>query len=367
MMYEPTEFAKILTYTAVSFVIAIWWAPSLIRLLRWLRFWKKTKRKLNMSGDAYTDETLKKFYDKDESQVKIPRGGGLLIWINTLVFACFFWVLLKIEPSSKSFQYLNFISRSQTFIPIGTLFFGSIFGFIDDALSTLESGGNYKAGGLKLSQRLTLITILSTLIGVWFYLRAEIYKITIFTYTIDLHNLFGHNFGWLIVPFTVFVLLILWGSSVIDGFDGLSGGTFVPIFLCFGAIAFTRGFYDIATLMSVIAASTMAFLWYNISPAKFYMGDTCSTGLLLTLGVVAIILDATYILPIAGIMLFATVFSNIIQISSKKFLGRKVLRAAPLHHHFEALGLKRNQIVLRYWMITIVMSALGLAIAILLR
>ena len=366
-MYEPTEFAKILTYTAVAFLIALWWAPSLIRLLRWLRFWKKTNRQVNMLGKEYTDETLKKFYDKDESKVKIPRGGGLLIWINSLVFAFFFWVLLKIEPTSKTFQYLNFISRSQTFIPIGTLFFGSIFGFIDDALSTLESGGNYKAGGLKLSQRLFLITILSTLIGFWFYIRAGIHKVSIFNYSIDLSTLFGHNLSWLIVPFTVFVLLLLWGSSVIDGFDGLSGGVFIPIYLCFAAIAFHKGYFDVATLMAVIASSTMAFLWFNISPAKFYMGDTGSTGLLLTLGVVAILLDATYILPIAGIVLLATVFSNIIQISSKKFLGRKVFKAAPLHHHFEALGMKRNQIVLRYWMVTIVMSALGVAIAILIK
>jgi phospho-N-acetylmuramoyl-pentapeptide-transferase len=362
---SPTsEIIKILTYTVVAFLIALWWTPSLIRLLRWLRFWKKENRKINMTGGDFADQTLRKFYEHDESKMKVPRGGGVVIWVNTLLMAIFFWLLLKIEPTNKLLQYLNFVDRAQTFIPLGTLFFGAIFGFVDDALSTLESGGNYKAGGLKLSHRLGLISLLSFVIGCWFYFKAKIFTISIFTYQIRLDNLFdtGLNVSWLIIPITVGILLLLWGSSVIDGFDGLSGSVFVPIFICFSGIAAIRGFYDIATLMGVIAGSIMAFLWFNIAPAKFYMGDTGSCALLLTLGAVAIIIDAVYLLPITGIMLFLTVFSNIIQIFSKKVFKRKVFLAAPIHHHFEGLGLKKDQIVLRYSLITIAMSALSIAL-----
>lgn len=361
------EQAKILTYTVLSFLIAIWWAPSLIRLLVWLKFWKKTNRKINITGQAIEDKTLQKFYEQDESKRKVPRGGGILIWVTTLGFAIFFWILLKVDPGNSVFQYLNFIDRTQTFIPIGTLFFGSILGFIDDALSTLESGGNYKAGGLKLSQRVGIIALLSAAIGYWFYDRVKITQLDFFSYRIDLANLFGLNLAWLIIPITIVTLLALWGSSVIDGLDGLAAGVFIPIYLCFAGIAYSRGLFDITTLLMVMVGCMGAFLWYNIAPAKFFMADSGSTGILLTLGVVAILTNAIYLLPIAGIMLLLTLLSNVVQIFSKKFLGRKVLLAAPLHHHFEAMGLTKNQIVLRYWIVSIVMSSLALAIGLWVR
>jgi phospho-N-acetylmuramoyl-pentapeptide-transferase len=119
--------------------------------------------------------------------------------------------------------------------------------------------------------------------------------------------------------------------------------------------------------MGVVAGAIMAFLWFNISPAKFYMGDTGSTALLLTLGVVAILTDTVYLLPLTGIMLMATVFGNIIQIGSKKFFKRKIFRAAPIHHHFESLGLKRDQIVFRYSLVTILMCTLSIAIVLLIN
>lgn len=368
-MSQPQEFAKIIFYTVFAFGLALWWAGDLIKLLRWLRFWKKNNRKVNMDGSGFADKSLQKFYDHDESKMKIPRGGGILIWVTSLCIATVFWIILKIEPENKTLQYLNFVNRAQTFIPLGTLFFGAIIGFVDDALSTLEAGGNYMAGGLKLSQRLFLVSGLSFLIGLWFWARIDLKSINFFTLHFDLTNLFGNgvNFSWLIIPFTIGVLTLLWGSSVIDGFDGLTGGVMVPIYLCFSGIAYIRGFFDIAVLMGVIGGSTLAFLWFNIAPAKFYMGDTGSTPLLLTLGVVAILINAAYLLPIAGLMLLITVGSNIIQVFSKKVFKRKIFLAAPIHHHFEALGLKKDQIVLRYWIVTIAMCGVSLALALLIK
>jgi phospho-N-acetylmuramoyl-pentapeptide-transferase len=353
------EIIKMLIYTVLSFGLALWAAPSLIRLLRWLRFWKKTNRSVNMSGNTYEDNTLQKFYNHDESKLKVPRGGGLLIWITSLFIATCFWMLLKINPSSQLFQYLNFVNRKETFIPMGTLFFGAILGFIDDAFSTLETGGNYVAGGLKLSQRVGIITLMSGFIGTWFFTQNQITSLSFFNLNIEL--------GWLIIPVTVFTLLLLWGSSVIDGFDGLTGSVLVPIYFTYGGIAYIKGFYDIAVFMAVIGGAIMAFLWFNISPAKVYMGDTGSTPLLLTLGVVAILTDSVYLIPLTGITLMGTVFGNIIQITSKKFFKRKVFRAAPIHHHFESLGLKRDQIVFRYSVITIAFCTLSIAITLLLK
>jgi phospho-N-acetylmuramoyl-pentapeptide-transferase len=358
---------KILIFTVISFTIALICAPHLIRLLRWLRFWKKSSRSVNMSGTAYQDQTLQKFYSHDESNLKVPRGGGLLIWITSLAIATAFWILLKIDPNNPAFRYLNFVDRKSTFIPMGTMFFGAVLGFIDDALATLETGGNYLAGGLKLTQRAGAVALFSAAVGSWFYVQNGdvINKLSFFGQQFMFNNIFGLNAPWIIIPITIFLSLLLWGSSVIDGFDGLTGSVMVPIFFTMAGIAYVKGFPQIAVFMAVIGGTIMAFLWFNISPAKFYMGDTGSTPLLLTLAVVSIIIDVVYLIPFFGIMLLATVGGNIIQITSKKLFKRKVFKAAPIHHHFEALGLKRDQVVFRYSVITIAMCTLSIAITLL--
>jgi phospho-N-acetylmuramoyl-pentapeptide-transferase len=366
--------AKIFTYTALSFVIAMWWAPSLIQLLNWLKFWKKSARKVDTSGGELT--ITKQFYEENEKKKLIPRAGGLLIWITVIVFALIFWVVLKLSPDgNRTAQFLNFIDRRETFIPLGTLFFASIFGFIDDALATLETGGNYKAGGLKLSHRLILVTSLSFFVGLWFWDKLQLTRISLGFAHLDLEKLqlgftAGQNLinaSWLIIPFTMVVSLALWGSSMIDGFDGMSAGVFIPIYLCFAGIAFSKGYYDITTFLMVMVGAMAAYLWFNIPPARFYMGDTGSMGILITLGVVAILLNSVYVLPIAGLVLVATEGSVIIQIFSKKFFKRKVFLAAPLHHHLEAIGWLRHQVTMRYWLISIMSSVVGLALGLLVR
>jgi phospho-N-acetylmuramoyl-pentapeptide-transferase len=360
------ELAKILTYSALSFMIGLWFGPYLIKFLVWLKFWKKKPRTAASSGEDLV--ITKKFYEENEKGRLIPRGGGILIWLVTILFALVFYVILKIDPDSKTTQFLNFITRKQTFIPFATMFFGALFGLIDDALSTLESGGNYFAGGLKLRQRLILVGVLSLGIGAWFYFRLGIKQISFFNYQIMFDNLpFGVNLPWLIIPIAFVVLVGLFGTSVIDGLDGLFAGVFIPIYLCFAGLAFAKEYYDISTFMMVIVGAMTAYLWYNISPAKFFMGDTGSLALVLTLGSVAILIDKVYILPLVAIMPILTALSNVIQLLSKKFLKRKVFLAAPLHHHLEAIGWTRSQIVFRYCTVTLFCSILGLVLGLLFR
>ena len=366
MMYSEIylQAAKIFSYTALTFIIAMWWAPSLINLLTWLKFWKKSSRKITTTGEELT--VTKQFYEENEKKRLVPRAGGLLIWVTVLAFSLFFWIVLKIFPENQTAQFLNFIDRKETFIPLGTLFFASIFGFVDDALATLETGGNYKAGGLKLSHRLALVTGLSFFIGLWFHFRLEMSEIIVPFLNFDFTT-WGLPFdgGLLIIPAVMLVMLAMWGSSMIDGFDGMSAGVFIPIFLCFGGIAFAREYYDIATLMMVISGALTAYLWFNIPPARFYMGDTGTMGLLLTLGVVAFLIDAVYILPLAGFMLVVTEGSVVLQMLSKKIRKKKLISAAPLHHHLEHIGWLRHQVTMRYWLVSIVASVIGFVIGLL--
>ena len=360
------QFAKIFTYFSLSFLIGIWWGPYLIKLLIWLKFWKKKARTMSTTGEELV--ITKKFYEENEKTRLVPRGGGILIWVTTIIFGLFFWVILKIDPESKLTQFMNFISRKQTFIPLATLFFGAAFGLIDDALSTLETGGNYFAGGLKLRQRIILVAILSFFIGLWFYFRLNIEKLSFFAYSIDFNTLpLNLHIPWLIIPITFIVLVGLFGTSVMDGLDGLFAGVFIPIYICFAGLAFAKSYYDIATFMMVITGSLCAYLWYNIAPAKVFMGDTGSLSLVLTLGAVAILIDEVYLLPIIAIMPILTALSNIVQLLSKKILHRKVLLAAPLHHHLEAIGWTRSQIVFRYCAVTVICSLISFVIGLALK
>ena len=382
------EGVKIILYTVLSFVLAFWAAPILIKLLKWLRFWKKTSRTTDAMGNALL--VTKEFYLEDEADKKVPRAGGILIWSVVVVIALTFWFVFKLDSDNTLFQFLNFIDRRSTWIPLGALVFSAILGLIDDTLATLESGGNYHAGGLALKQRVMVIAFLGLLIGSWLHFKLTagdqsnfLHKITIPfiqdgkwlkfdlttispAFTIPLFD-FIVPAGWALIPITIITILSAWGGSVIDGFDGLAAGCFIPMYIAFAGIALYDNQYKMATFIMVTVGAMLAYLWYNIAPAKFYMGDTGSTSLLVTIAVIAILLNRIWLLPIAGIMIYITAGSNIIQLSSKKFLKRKVFRAAPIHHHFESGGLSRQSITMRYWVVSIVFSMLALALGIIIK
>jgi phospho-N-acetylmuramoyl-pentapeptide-transferase len=382
------ELIKILIYCLLSFLIAYAWAPHLINLLTWLRFWKKKSRNLDASGAELV--VTAQFY-KHEKDVHTPRAGGLLIWVTAVGFALFFWLLFKIEETNTTLQFLNFIDRRVTWIPIATLVFSSILGFIDDTMVTMEAGGNYHAGGLQLRQRVIIIAVISFFAGLWFHFRLTdkltglnfLHKVTLPFYnngswfkfdlqwispafTVPFLNLLIPA-GWALIPLTVIVVLSCWGGSVIDGFDGLAAGCFIPMYLAFAGMALYDSQFKMATLLMVIVGAMVAYLLFNIAPAKFYMGDTGSTSLLVTIAIVAILLNKIWLLPLAGVMMYVTMMSNVIQIFSKKVFKRKVFLAAPIHHHFEAKGTPRQTIVYRYWLVSIACSLLALVLGIIIR
>ncbi|GAB4148601.1 MAG: phospho-N-acetylmuramoyl-pentapeptide-transferase [Patescibacteria group bacterium] len=357
------EAIRMVVFSGLACVIGMWWGPYLISLLNWLKFYKKTVKNTGIDGKAL--EVTREFFE--ETDQRVPRAGGLLIWITTLGVAAFFWVLLKIssEPSDPIalFEFLNFVGRRQTVIPLATLVFGSIVGFVDDALAVSPEGGNYIAGGLQLRQRLTMVVLSSIFIGWWFYSKIGFEDILLPVLTWSGVTLQYVHVGVWIIPITIISLLALYGSTTIDGLDGLAAGVLIPIFLCYAGISYIQGSYELATLIMVIVGSMLAYLWFNLPPAKFYMGDTGTMGLFLCLGVIAFLTNRIYILPIAGIMLVLTEASVILQLLSKKFRGKKIFKAAPLHHHLEAIGWSRSQITVRYWVVSILASILAFLIA----
>ena len=134
------------------------------------------------------------------------------------------------------------------------------------------------------------------------------------------------------------------------------------IFAAYTRIAFFQNQIDLATFCAVVTGAILAFLWFNIPPARFYMGETGMLGLTSVLAVVAFFTDSVLVLPIIAFPLVATTASDIIQLLSKKFRGKKVFRAAPIHHHFEALGWPSYKVTMRFWVIGIVFAIIGMVI-----
>jgi len=140
------------------------------------------------------------------------------------------------------------------------------------------------------------------------------------------------------------------------------------LFTSFGAfaiIAFAQGKYDLAAFCGVIIGALLAFLWANINPAKWFMGDTGSMSLGVTLGIVALLTNSALFLPFIGLIFVMESLSVIIQLTSKKIRKRKIFLSTPVHHHFEALGWPESAIVMRFWVISMVSAAVGTALALL--
>jgi phospho-N-acetylmuramoyl-pentapeptide-transferase len=349
-MYSTHIFliVKLLSFFIVSFLIAIILAPILIKMLYKYKAWKKKPKEKSIGG--YDTPIFQKFHAQKE--VSVPRMGGILIWASVLIVAIIDLILVKVLPQPMA-DKINFLSRSQTWLPLFTLISASILGLIDDIM-TVKDNGKYVSGGMRFKTRLGLISLIA-LVGAWWFH----FKLGWDSIYIPFH---GNVFidGWYILIF-VLTMLATFSSGVVDGLDGLSAGVMMPIFTAFGVIAYSKGLYDLTTFIIIIVGALITYLWFNVPPARFYMGETGILGLTAVLAVIAFLTNSVLLLPIIGMVLVVESLSVIIQLTSKKLRnGKKVFLAAPIHHHFEAKGWSESQITMRFWIISAVFSGLGL-------
>jgi len=284
-----------------------------------------------------------------------PTMGGILIWGTVLIFSLLFLFLSNILPFDI-FKNLNFLTRSETLLPLGALIASALIGLVDDWLD-VRGKGALGGGGLKMKHRLLIYAVIALIGALWFYFKLDW---TIF------HVPFFGNFEiyWWYIPVFMFVIVATsFSVNETDGLDGLAGGTLLIAFAAYGVIAFFSGLFELAVFCGVIMGALLAFLWFNIPPARFYMGDTGSMSLGVTLGIIAMLTNNALLLPFIGFIFMIESLSVIIQLLSKKFRGgRKVFLSAPIHHHFQALGWSESKVVMRFWVVSGVAAAIGLVI-----
>ncbi len=343
---------KVFVPAIMAFVIGLVITPIITHYLFKYKVWKKQGGKTAMGGHVATEFNRL----KGEGEVKTPRMGGMVIWSSVLLTIVALGLIETVFPASQ-WASVYFLSRGQTWIPVAALIIGAGIGFLNDYYDVVHGGK-----GLSLRIRLIIISILAGGIGYWFYAKLGVDAIGI-PFDGALYV------GWLIVPFFIFLTISLYASGVIDGIDGLSGGVFTAVFLSYAGVAFVQSQYDIAALSATIAGGILAFLWFNIPPARFWMTETGSMALTLSLAVIVFMTDelggghGIALLPIIGLPLLATVVSNVLQLSYRKATGKKLFRIAPLHHHFEAIGWPSTKVTMRYWIISIMCAVSGLVLA----
>lgn len=340
------DVTRVFIIGTITFIVAMIFTPFLIKELYTYKF-----------GKSIRDDGLTPVYSKlHKKKSGTPVGGGIIIWGTVSILAIFFWIVSITFPSFIT-ESLNFLTRPQTLLPLGALIASAIVGFADDYLNVCKIGP--KGGGLRMRHRLLLYTAVAAFGAWWFYTKLEWSQIHV-------PGVGDYEIGLWYVPLFMLVLVATaFSVNESDGLDGLAGGILLFCFGAYAALSFSLGRVELAMFCAAIAGGLLAFLWHNVYPAKFFMGDTGAMSLGTTLGVIAMLTNSALVLPIIAFPLVAESLSVIIQMTSKKFLGKKVFISTPIHHHFEALGWPETQVTMRFWIIAAISAVVGLVIGLL--
>lgn len=338
------ELIRILFLATTSFILAVVLTPALTYFL----YKYKLGKQIRSASEAPIYAKL------HAAKSGTPTMGGVLIWGTTTLVIGGVAVLAQFSELAARF---DFLSRAETLLPLGALLASAVVGLIDDFFNIQKWGAH--GGGLRMRHRLAIYTIIAVVGALWFYYKLE-WDV--------LHIPFFGNFaiGWWYVP--VFILVIVATSFAVnetDGLDGLAAGVLLLAYAAYGVIAFLLGRYDLAVFCAVIIGAQLAFLWFNIFPARFFMGDTGAMSLGVTLGIIALLTNYAALLPIIGFVLVLETGSALAQMISKRLFKRKIFISAPLHHHLEASQWPEPKIVMRFWIIAAVTSGLGVMLMLL--
>lgn len=328
------DVVRILLLGFLGFVLATLITPIYTTLAYKYEFWKKPRQTTVTGAPA---KIFTKLHAKKHER-HIPTMAGAIfvvaVGIATLLFN---------------------LSRSDTWLPLAAFVGAGGVGLLDDFINVRGTGSG--KAGLPTKIKLLMIVLISLIGGWFFYDKLDVTSIHIpFSGALTL--------GWLIVPLFVLVVVATANAvNITDGLDGLAGGLTAIAFGAYTIIAFLEQRFGLAAFCLTVTGSLLSYTWFNIFPARFFMGDVGSFALGTSLGVVAMLTNTVIILPIIGIVFVAEAGSVILQITSKKLRdGKKIFKISPVHHHFEASGWPETKVTMRFWVVGQVAAFLGLIV-----
>lgn len=334
-----------------------WFTTSLLYIpfIRLLYVWR-LRRLHQKTLDAFNKRTP--IFDKfHKNKAGTPVGGGLLIIaVTTVLFPLvillmrYFWVpFTSVYPKASEIKILLF-----TFISFGVL------GLFDDIKKTFLWAPR-KFFGLRLRHKLTLEIILASVIGFWLVneLKISIFYIPIFGVI---------SLGWWYVPLAVFIIIAFANAfNITDGLDGLASGVLMIALMAFWFLSASILDTPLSTFIALWLGALLAFLYFNIHPARIFLGDVGALSFGATFAVVGLILGKTPALAVIGAVFVVEAASSLIQLTSRKFFHRKVFAVAPFHLWLQYKGWGEEKIVMRFWIVTIILAIFGLWLALLIK
>lgn len=343
MQYVP-DLVFIFGYGALSFILSMFLAPYFIALLR------KYKMGKTLRENATTGEKASVFNELHKNKVGTPIMGGVLIWGTTLLV-----VLLSRLLSLTGVLERSILQRDEMYLPLFALVTVGLLGLVDDWFNIKGIG---KTKGLAVKPKSFLLLAFAAVAAYWFHVRLG-------WDVIHIPRIGDFVIGWWYIPVFMFIIYASANAvNITDGLDGLSSGLLCMAYTAFGIIAYAQGKEVLAAFCAVVVGATVSFLWHNVPPAKFYMGDTGSIALGATLGVVAMLTNSALVLAIVGGVFVIETLSSAIQIFSKKVFKKKVFKIAPFHHHLEAIGWPESAVVMRLWIVGAICGVLGVIVGV---
>jgi len=352
---EVVNVMKVLFTGFLAFVIAFALTPLMTYFLY------KYKIGVRIKTNDVSGEKLTFVSEMHKHKNGTPIMGGILVWfaILILVYAShYLFPLLAKWAGVNFFARLDFLSRKEVWLPLFALVSAGILGLCDDWASVRGLGKN-KGGGMRFLSRFGWLIAISALGAWWFFGKLG-------WDSVHVPAVGDFSIGFWYIPLFMFIILFTAiSSNETDGLDGLNGGVLLIAFSSFALISFSQNKIDLAAFCAAISGALLAFLWFNIYPARFFMGDTGAISLGATLGVVAMLTNSALILFLIVFIYILESGSVVIQLLSKKIFKQKVFLAAPLHHHFEAKGWPETKVTMRAWIFTLVTALVGVIVGIL--
>jgi phospho-N-acetylmuramoyl-pentapeptide-transferase len=318
-----------------AFILAMLLTPIYTFLAYRYRFWKKQR------STSTTGEKLEVFTKLHANKFKrnIPTMAGVIGIVSIAIITVWF----------------N-LDRAETWLPLAALLGGGAVGLLDDMINIRGTGQG--VAGLRSSLKFGMITVLALALGWWFFDKVDGSTLLHVPFFGDL------AIGWLIIPLFAFAVVATSNAvNISDGLDGLAGGLLATSFGAFGVIALLQGQFMLAGFCFTVVGALLSYLWFNIYPARFFMGDVGSFAFGTSLGVVAMLTNTLFLLPVIGILFVIEAGSSLIQIFSKKVFHKKIFISAPIHHHLEAKGWPEVKVTMRFWVISCVAAFLGVLLA----